>query len=388
MLLEERKKVLALFLPAATPFYLGLFTSLKNAFSEHNFLVVGGCGFLEGEALHAFIATYNPIIFFEMNRCKDEVNAFPEKILHVCWLVDLTGRALTDIRGSELVCFFSSEWMHDYQPEAGVHVVWLPPASDPDNYFPIVCQKEFESVFVGHIPKPWSDQLLQRRICKNKNGTLLFDDILKKFETQWAVQDAIVNNDRYIEEVTNWLLTRKKEEILLDEKALRYDIGCRIIRKARREYFLDWLLEHEGIEPLGIFGGSNWELWPKYSRFYHRELEKPEAINHVFNQAKVVIHEGIGAHFRLFDAMLSGTPVVIRKSDQDHLFGGIGTMMTEGEEYIAVDVNHNKGVLTKLMHEPKILTQIASNARKKALANHTWFHRLSETVRKFDEFGR
>ncbi|TDA62660.1 glycosyltransferase family 1 protein [Sulfuricurvum sp. IAE1] len=378
---------LALFMPSDTPFYRGLFGSLQKAFERHGFTVRGRCGFLEGKRLNDFIAEYSPNVFFEMNRCKAEIDGFPEKITHVSWLVDLSGRKLEAIRGSELVCFFSSEWMADYLPEKGCKSLWLPPASDPDNYFPVSIPKTFESVFVGHIPKPWDQKLLERPICFRNSAAATFRDVVETFETRWGEQDTIVNNDRYLQEVELWLESRGRGETLHDDATLRYDIGCRIIRTARRKYFLDWLLRNESVEPMAIFGGENWKLWDDYARLYGGELGTPTELNEAFNRSKTVIHEGVGPHFRVFDAMLSGVPVVVRKSVQDREFGGLGTMAAEGEEYIALDVGQDRGLLSELLRHPETLRRIGENGRNKALAQHTWYHRLSETSEEIKKRG-
>ena len=378
MLSVSKNSVLALFLPSETPFYLGLYKSLEKAFTQHGFRVVGGCTLLDNEELKSFVDEHNPKVFFEMNRCKSEINTFSKDILHICWLVDLAGRKLSDISGSDMVCFFSIEWMNDYKQKCIVE--WLPPASDPDVYYPMELEKVFDTVFVGHIPKPWSKELNDRVVYKD----ILFEDVVKHFELKWAAQDSIVNNDRYIKEVIDWI--DAKQEIAIDDQKLRYDIGCRIIRNSRRVYFLDWILNNENIQSMGIFGGDNWLLWQKYKKFYKSELKQPQDMNKVFNESKTVIHEGVGFHFRLFDAILASTPVIVRKSNQDYGFGGIGTILKEGEDYIAIDVDSDERVLKELLNDSQKLKSMASSAREKVLKKHTWFHRLQKIVSNINEY--
>ncbi|DAB28569.1 MAG: hypothetical protein A2513_05360 [Sulfurimonas sp. RIFOXYD12_FULL_33_39] len=373
---------LALFMPSKTSFYEGLFESMKKAFEVHNYTVVGGCGFLESNELISFIDTNKPKVFFEMNRCKSEINNFPKEVLHVCWLVDLLGRRLEEIKGSEIVYFFSTEWMKDFKPLYKCKIDWLPPATDSEVYYPVLDSKKvFQSVFLGHIPNPWSEDLLQRAVYEDKNEKILFLDILENFEQQWASQDKIVNNDSYMEEVSDWFKSKNLYDIEIRDKILRYDIGCRIIRKARRTYFIDWLLQNADVKPLAIFGGANWKNWSQYEGLYQKELHTPSEINSVFNQSNIVLHEGVGLHFRVFDAMATGVPVLVRKSEQDSQFGGIGTIFEENKDYVSIDINNCNNF--KISQEK--LNSIAIRAREEVLKNHTWFHRLSKVIRDIDE---
>ncbi|QFR48349.1 glycosyltransferase family 1 protein [Sulfurimonas lithotrophica] len=377
-----KNNTIALFMPSKTSFYDGLFNSLKKAFEHHGYEVTGGCGFLSGIKLDLFINKYNPKVFFEMNRCKSEINNFPKNILHICWLVDLLGRKLENITGSEIVYFFSTEWMKDFKHSENCKIGWLPPASDPEEYYPIKDHKKiFNSVFLGHIPNPWSNDLLNRIVCEDSNKKIIFSDVLNQFENIWGSQDSIVNNDIYINEVIDWLRKNNFVSIDITDKTLRYDIGCRIIRKARRLFFLDWLLENIDIEPMGIFGGSNWKNWSKYKNMYQKELLTTKEMNNVYNKTKLLIHEGVGFHFRVFDAMLAGTPVIIRKSKQDNDFGGIATMFDENIEYISIDINK----FHKFQFDDDILNDISDRAREKVLLNHTWFHRLSQVVKDIND---
>lgn len=387
MEIRDNRNVIALFMPAKTSFYEGLFESIKKAFEQHKYKVVGGCSFLEDKELELFIYENKPKVFFEMNRCKSEIDNFPKDILHICWLVDLSGRKLENIQGSEIIYFFSVEWMRNLNPLNTKKTAWLPPASDPQEYYPIEgIEKKFKTIFLGHIPNPWNNELLERVVYEGINNKTKFSDVLDKFEKKWAMQDKIVNNDVYIKEVISWLDCNRSEQIDIKDAVLRYDIGCRIIRKARREYFIDWLLTHSDVEPLGIFGGVNWTNWSKYNSFYQNELHTRDEINTALNSAKLLIHEGVGLHFRVLDAMLCGVPVIMRKSEQDALFGGIGTIFEEGRDYISIDISDKESQNMNITNE--MLNEIASNAREKVLSNHTWFHRLSKVVEDIDALGR
>ena len=374
----QRNNTLALFLPLPTPFYLGLYNSLKRAFEQHNFTVVGGCELLNENELLTFIEKYKPSIFFEMNRCRDEITYLPNEIIHICWLVDLAGRSLQEIQGSQWVCFFSIEWLKDYVSNSNTVSLWLPPASDEKLYYSTSEIKLYTSSFLGHIPKPWSKELRDRVVYTSKTKKIIFDDILKKFEDKWAKQDAIVNNDRYIKEISDWLHVEEKE-LFTSDTALRYDAGCRIIRKARRTLFLDYLLSHVDIKPLAIFGTNNWLLHQKYKHFYLKELDSPAQMNTAYNQSKTIIHEGVGLHFRVFDAMLAGTPVILRKSEQDYKEGGLSSFFIEGEDYIGVDINQDGSIITQQLSKQN-LQNISKNAQKKALSHHTWYHRLTPLI--------
>ncbi len=379
-------KVLALFMPSETPFYFGLFKAMKKSFETNGFSVVGACQLLEDKELKNFINQYNPSIFFEMNRCKAEINHFPENILHICWIVDLWGRKLSDIKGSEIIYFFSTEWLKDFKADYHCKIDWLPPASDPDTYFPIKnSEKLYNSVFVGHISNPWEERLLKRIIYKKNNTEILFSDILDNFEYPWAIQDDIVNNDCYIKEVTAWIKKRFSVNVDINDSVLRYDIGCRIIRKGRREVFLDWLLSNTQIQPLAIFGSENWTKWAKYKPYYKNELKTPNEMNKVFNQSNTVIHEGVGFHFRLFDAMLSGIPILLRKSKQDSLEGGLNTYFEENIDYISYDLSKTNNSYTNTISK-ETLKEISENGRKKALKYHTWDTRLLKVAKDINEF--
>ena len=116
---------------------------------------------------------------------------------------------------------------------------------------------------------------------------------------------------------------------------------------------------------------------------YKKELLTAEEMNLIFNKSKIVLHEGVGIHFRVFDAMMAGIPIIIRKSKQDSEFGGIGTFFKNNIDYISVDINNDE-YKTFNFHS-KELEKISFMARKKVLSNHTWFHRLYKVVKDIDE---
>jgi len=382
----QNNKIIALFMPSQTPFYTGLFSAIKKSLEHLSYKVVGGCKLLEGDELLSFINKNTPSIFFEMNRCKAEIKHFPKNILHITWIVDLWGRKLSDIQGSEIVYFFSTEWLKDYKSNSNCKVDWLPPASDPDYYFPINdTNKKCKSVFIGHISNPWKKNDLERIFLEKNNNKILFSDILDSFEKKWSVQDEIVNNDCYLKEVQDWIKKNYLINFEITDPVMRYDVGCRIIRKGRREFFLDTLLENVNILPLSIYGKKTWLKWDKYSEFYKKELMTPEEMNTVFNQSELVIHEGVGFHFRLFDAMLSGIPLLLRKSEQDNAWGGLSTYFCENEDYISIDINKTDTLKSINMSKER-LEDISNNARRKVLMHHTWNHRLDKVVKDIHEF--
>lgn len=368
---------LGLFMPSPSPFYKGLYISMKDAFEQLGFNVFGGCDFLEDQELKKFITKCDIQAIFEMNRCKSEINDFPSNVIHICWLVDLWGRSLEDLKGSDIFYFFSYEWMKDFEKKENTIVKWLPPASDPKIYYPTNQKKEYLTSFIGHIPKPWDKELKERVVFNLDKTKIKFRDILLKFKKQWSMQDEITNNDIYINDVINhYSKISKKNDLTINDKVLRYDIGCRIIRQGRRDFFLKWLLENESIHPFSIWGSENWKDYNRYSPFYQKELLTPKEMNTLFNQSTAVIHEGVGLHFRIFDAVLSQSLIILRKSSQDNMYGGIATMLDENIDYIAIDIDEKIPQLAKILNDKDKIKDITNRARKKVLKEHVWTKRL------------
>ena len=108
-------------------------------------------------------------------------------------------------------------------------------------------------------------------------------------------------------------------------------------------------------------------------------------MNQVYNESEIIIHEGVGLHFRVFDAMMSGAVILLRESEQDKMYGGIATIFKKNKEYISIDVNqsYNKQYIRQLN-----LSEIVERSRKKCLEEHTWYKRMEKVVKDIDSVGR
>jgi len=306
-----------------------------------------------------------------MNRVKSEIQNFPDSVIHICWLVDFWGRRREDLQGSDILYVWDEEWVKSFRSIGVENVFNLPPATDAVVYKPIKQQKKSDFIFLGHMPKPWTEKEKNRIVGKKNNKNVDFQVLLQYIE-------KFIYTCAPTETLYQYFL---EEGIIIDKsisKTVSYDISSRSFRHIRRNAYLNLFFEKD--YKIAIYGSDNWSLYETYKTFYRGYIDNFEELNAKMQEAKILLHDGYCPHFRTFDAMAAGVVVATAKpiASMEKVWNNLG--FKEKEDYICVDM-YARDVDYDCFANEKFLIDIQVNAREKVLQNHLWVHRALKVIR-------
>lgn len=367
------KKILriALFLPSSTPFYMSTFHAMKRGFETHEGVeVCGWTELLNEDAMLEFCRQFKPDVIFEMNRTRSELPLLPAHIKHIGWIVDPSGKDFDSFKGSEIVYFFSAHWIERcLAPPTGI-VDWLAPGFCPETY----CYKEKSPLcdfsFFGHIPLPWNSQE-RARIVHEKNGNIL---------TFGQVYDHCLAADP----ITGWenvialVEGLAGEPVEIEDRVVRYDIGCRASRMIKRHVLIDVILQVS--QSLRIYGPENWAKYPSFYNYYQKFVTDQQELCHIVQTSKAILHEGTGLHFRVFDALGAGSCLFYLRHPTEFVHGGLQTFFEPGKHYVPFDADDITEVAAKYLYSEQARRTMARDASALVHAKHTWSHRAAKIL--------
>lgn len=352
-------------------FYSNLFYSIKRGFEEAQCIVEGEPKVLDSDTLRKKILSFQPDFVLEINRTKSEIDNFPEDVLHVSWLFDLWETEPKDMY-SDIIYTFGYSWLKRFPKTCAKYITCLPPATDESIYKPINIEKKFDFSFFGHIPKPWKEDELNRKVGYQDTKPILFKDILSGVESALLSQKNpfLSNSNRF-----SFKLFQKKHNFKFIpnlSNSLQYDITARIFRLENRLRFLN--LIKETSDNISIYG-TNWEQHKDFKRFFKGYITSPHDINKAIQSSKVMLHDNHNFHFRILDSMAGGIPVTMtvpkKTNDNLELFG-----LKKDIHYLEVDVFNKKPFS---LPSKKQLNYISINAINLVKERHLWKHR-AETI--------
>lgn len=375
-------KHVSIFMPRNTIWYQELVKQIATGFSAFGVEVSCHCGLLNEEALSQWIKEYNPQVIFEMNRPGGDIPFLPKHIIHICWVVDFYGRPIADFHGSEITYLFGPKWLEKF-PHDGFFR-WFGPGACTESYYPDNSSFIYEASLVGHIPKPWSEEELNRNISAT-DEVLVFGDILPvlgKYLTELGT-DFKAHEDFY-----NLLYSVIKKEfnvaIRLDQ-VLKYDLSERLIRLLNRKQLVDKIID---IADVALFGPKNWEEWSQYKPFYKRFLETSCEMRVVYNSSKINMHEnGNGMHFRVMDCMASAGLIFVPKSEYDEKAGGIKNFFKPDEHYVEFDLDDLQDKYAFYLRNARQSEKLRHAAAEEIKKNHTWTHRAKSVFDDLSSLG-
>ncbi|TDA62661.1 glycosyltransferase family 1 protein [Sulfuricurvum sp. IAE1] len=367
-----------LYLPFESHFYHGLYLQMKKGFEQAGCTVRGGCGFLDGEDLLRVIDEFRPDFVLEMNRVKTDIENFPSDLLHICWLVDYWERTPAELCGSDFLYLFSHVWLKDHPMFTGKHMDVLHPGTDPDLYRPLHPNNSGKAtIFLGHMPKPWLETELERRVTGSGGAVFRFEQ-LKKLVHEFTLNPQDFNDGTIA--TGKYLLHRLGVDFLdtLSDTVLHYDVYARSFREGRRQGVVEKVLNSH--LDLHLYGNDSWALRERFRPHYRGMLETPEEINRAFNQSAFLLHDGNMPHFRVFDAMAAGLPVL--KPDTS----GYGIEdewdfldFEEGSEILTYSLDSEE--LTSIKHlDARRIGDMHARIREKIVKAHTWAHRAEKIL--------
>lgn len=376
--MPRRPRHVSLFFPRSTPFYVGLLAQMRRGFEALGVETSGLCRHLGPEALPQWCSEYQPDAIFEMNRPRRDVPFLAPSVPHIVWVVDFNGRPLSYFEGSEITYLFSAGWPALF-PHRGFHR-WLGPGTDETLYSPPPddAPRDLGATFVGHIPKPWTDEELDRDLTGGR-GDCRFRDVLERLG-RWLTTvpeareppgaDALEFVDTFCRRATGF-------PVVVDER-LAYDIRGRLIRHLDREALADAMLAH--CDDVHFYGPENWRMWSSYAPYYRKHLDRPEEMRDVYRRSRLTFHQGNGVHFRSVDAMACGTILFYREHWHDRKPGGMADVFAPGEHYVPFTEATLAEALEHLRDDPDRVARIRGQAAAEIRRAHTWTHRARQIL--------
>lgn len=377
-----RIRHVSIFMPRNTVWYQEVIRQIAKGFSAFGVEVSCHCGLLDEEEMSHWVKKYNPQVIFEMNRPGGDIPFLPKHIVHICWIVDFYGRPIADFHGSEITYLFGPKWLEKF-PHDGFFR-WFGPGACTESYYPGNGSFVYEASFVGHIPKPWSDEELSRNISDADEG-LSFGDVLPVLEQSLRKHGT---EFKAHEDFYSLLYSLVKEKFNVDIKldhVLKYDFSERLIRLLNRKQLVDKIIE---VSDLALFGPKNWQEWPEYKPFYKKFLETCNEMKAVYNSSMINLHEnGNGMHFRVMDCMASGGLIFVPKSEYDEREGGIKNFFKPDEHYVEFDLDDLQDKYMFYLRDTRQAEKLRHAAVEEIKRNHTWTHRVNSVFDDLNYLG-
>lgn len=350
---------------------------MKHGFESVGCIVEGGCGFLDSLALLEKIEVFKPDFVFEMNRVKSEIKNFPKELIHICWLVDYWERTAKEITGSDILYLFSHTWHKDHKNFQAKLIKTLYPGTDINSYTPTKVSKEKDStIFLGHMPKPWTTAELQRDVYLDANKSIKFKELVqlvhhftlhpKSFHDGTISTKKFLLEELHVDDINTY-----------DDRVLHYDIFARLFREGRREGVINKALSSN--LKLSLYGSENWKLRENFKPYYKKVLVTPSDINEAFSHHTFLLHDGNMPHFRTFDAMAAGL-LILKPNVTGYGIDDEWQFLDfkEGSEVLTFELESNTLTShTQLSH----IQELGREVRHKISQSHTWSHR-AQTVLK------
>jgi hypothetical protein len=378
-------------MPKNNSFYNNLSRSICRAFEGEGVSVRGHCGPLAERDYVEMMALFNPDIVFEMNRVRSEVPWLDHRIKHISWVVDLEGRDESQLMGSDITYFFDPSWVH-YDP--GGHKDWLPPGGTVRDAGSRL-SKNVDVVFFGHIPQPWSELDLERKLGQTQEKQYTFGDLLDEFykelKKNYEEHRSLAVDSPLKAKSLALAILKKRTGVGQLDRVIEYDLLQRNKRLLARLELMNIILR-SGLQNLEIYGSENWNCWQEFRPFYRGYLHSIAEVQQVITSSRFCLHEGLGMHFRAMDCLGAGGNLLFYAPRSDNTrkirqVWGLHTWFSAGEDYVEVwSENEIQEIQERVTHDREFLDEMGKKAQHKVRVMHTWRHRVQKIIRDIERY--
>jgi hypothetical protein len=137
-------------------------------------------------------------------------------------------------------------------------------------------------------------------------------------------------------------------------------------------------------ESIGIYGSTNWKLWPEFRDLHKDYVSTDEEMDDVFRTTRINVHNGpTSMHYRTIDCMATGSVVMINRTPRDSEEGGIDQYLEVGRHYVSYNLETISEVGRQSLADHAGLKRMAAEARKEILGAHMWKHRAMQVAKDF-----
>lgn len=375
---------ISIFLPCDNSFYRRLFKSLSKSFIHAGITVTGGCKLLTESEMHSWLIENKPSAVFEMNRVKNDIPILHDYgVPHITWIVDFQGRTEHQITGSDITYFFDPGWDENY--DAGGVQDWLPPGTCTDTFSRLASENdiEVEFSFIGHIPKPWSHDELNRKVVSNTE--INFETLLDQYEQRMEESKFEIKTHADLMNIIKDIC----KKLFIDESNfdinIYYDLMERTKRLKNRVELLSFAKNKSNH--IAIYGSENWKEWPDYQDYYRHFVDCPNAMNHIHQTSLINLHDGLSFHFRAIDCMASGGAVFWYDNNVAELYKnktrhgrGLHDFFDSQSHYYTFRQESFDNVYDNFRCNRGLQNKIRNDAIAIIKTNHTWDHRVAKII--------
>jgi len=351
---------------------------LEKSFDQAGIKVSGCCRLLAESEMYLWLNQNTPDVIFEMNRVKDDIPILHDRgIPHIAWIVDFQGRTENHIKGSDITYFMDPGWDTNY--DVGGLQDWLPPGTCTKMFAPgqLIHGVDAEFNFIGHIPKPWSDQELDRNIDSESEST--FGMLLHDYEEHLRDSTLKMKTHKDLEEI----IKNVCKKISINESTLGVDIYYDLMEKTKRlknrVELLDLALKKS--DSVAIYGSPNWKEWPAYQKYYKYFIDCPHEMNVIHQSSKINLHDGVSFHFRAIDCMASGGNIFwYDNSDNGERGRGLHDFFDNKKHFYMFRAENFDEVYEDFKRNSESKNKAQNDIISIINAQHTWEHRVNKIL--------
>ena len=132
-----------------------------------------------------------------------------------------------------------------------------------------------------------------------------------------------------------------------------------------------------------IYGSENWADWPQYRRYYQHFVHHSDELKRIYQTTKLNLHEGVGPHFRVFDAMSAGGLMFVKRTPDDRAEGGMLEIFEPFVHYVPFLENDFVELAERYLNDDAARCRIIDEAAKQIQAKHTWSHRAAKIIEDY-----
>lgn len=369
---------IALVYPAG--FYAYVAEGLADGFRAHGH----ECTLLEDAVTHGALVRWvkdnDAALCFSINRTLPPESEWPSSVPYFSWVIDYRQHGkdiLGDFGASHRLYFIMHPRAYGLAEVRHSWSMLVPGCRPQETIIPPTSPKTDFSLF-GFIPEPL---IYESPVGKMPDGSLVtLGDFLKRFPME-RLHMAKIDISAIRRAADQTMAAIGCEPFDLENlKQVCDDI---LIRTVDRTAMLDAILTIS--RSLDIYGPPNWLKWERFAPYYRGMIENPAGLLPMARQAKIHLHNGcLAMHFRVVDALAAGAFTMVNRTSFDGLVGGIATLLDEGRDYVAFDIEETAETAGRFLRDDTARSAISGNGQRAVFAHHTWAHRAAQILKDAD----
>jgi len=357
---------------------------LQAGFQSMGIDVATGFSYLDGGRLATFLDTFQPDFVIEINRSRNHITDYQEKLHHIAWVQDnatFSARVSWQFGGSDMSYFVLDPDILGYDVERIGRWDLLPMAVEPRLYHPIDLPAAWDVTTIGYLAEPLLEHERHQKFRVGEKTVKiadLYDAFLKSGNVM--ANFHMKNIEDFIVKYLRLQCPDYQKDDVLEQLMIFFE--DRVIRALDRSIFMKRIINL--TNNVRIFGNGHWKNDPILCNYFGGPVYKPDQKLKIYNLSKVVFHNGVlHMHERVFEAMACGRPVLMNTTPYDNTPSGIAYHFTPDEHFIFFDAGNLEEVTHALLRDEPRRRKIGEQARERCLAGHTWRHRAEKILNDY-----